>query len=286
MKIIQESPEHHFLGFIEKIRSDASGWVGMHFALSGKINHFDLTDQPKTIKKNLDKIQVEGQALLAKAQAKIDVFGNAILYGFSDGDVVILMRPRNEAEQATSKELFETLAGQAGKSLSRYSHLAKDSHTYQKLAEQRLLAAKRVEAYRAMADAHKVGSLALRRKKRTEPFVLLVEDDRFTAACAIDILNKQYKFSYVSSGEEAIISYIEHAPDIVLLDIHLPGLNGHETLHALKKIDPDAYVIMVSVDTMKTNIVSASKSGAAGFLKKPFAKDRLLAAIQKSPFIK
>jgi DNA-binding NtrC family response regulator len=61
-----------------------------------------------------------------------------------------------------------------------------------------------------------------------------------------------------------------------LQDIHLPGLDGHETLNAIRKADPAAYVVMLSVDAVKTNIVEASKGGASGFLKKPFTKDRMI----------
>jgi DNA-binding response OmpR family regulator len=116
--------------------------------------------------------------------------------------------------------------------------------------------------------------------------VLLVEDDRFTASFAANILNKDYDLVHSKTGEDAIIAYVEHAPDIVLLDIHLPGLNGHETLRAIKKADGDAAIIMLSVDTVKQNIVGAAQGGAITFLKKPFSKDRLLAAILKSPHIK
>jgi DNA-binding NarL/FixJ family response regulator len=51
-------------------------------------------------------------------------------------------------------------------------------------------------------------------------------------------------------------------------------------------VDPEAHVVMLSVDTVKANIVTATNRGAAGFLKKPFSKERLLAFVEKSPFIK
>jgi DNA-binding NtrC family response regulator len=141
-------------------------------------------------------------------------------------------------------------------------------------------------AYQAMTDEAKVSSISLRRDRRKETLVLIVEDDRFTAAYAANILNKDYEIIHAKTGEEAIIAYIEHTPDIVFQDIHLPGLNGHETLNAIKKVDPVAYVVMLSVDTVKTNIVEASKGGASGFLKKPFTKERMIAMVKTSPFYK
>ena len=56
-----------------------------------------------------------------------------------------------------------------------------------------------------------------------------------------------------------------------------------ETLEeAIRKIDPAAHVVMLSGDAVKTNIVEASKGGAAGFLKKPFTQDRLIAMVKAS----
>jgi two-component system chemotaxis response regulator CheY len=62
-------------------------------------------------------------------------------------------------------------------------------------------------------------------------------------------------------------------------------LNGIETLQALRAIDPEAYIVMVSVDTVKANIVKATGLGASGFLRKPFSRDRLIATVEKSPYI-
>ena len=97
--------------------------------------------------------------------------------------------------------------------------------------------------------------------------------------------NKEYDVVLAKNGEDAIRLYIEHAPDVVFLDIHLPGLNGQETLRAIRKIDPKSCVFMLSVDTVKENIVNANKDGATGFLKKPFSKERLMVAVKKSPHI-
>ena len=137
-----------------------------------------------------------------------------------------------------------------------------------------------------MGDEAKTSSIPIRRTRRKDTLVQIVEDDRFVAAFAAHILNKDYEIIHSKTGEAAIADYIEHAPDIVFLDIHLPGLSGHDALQAIKKIDPDAYVVMVSGDAVKNNIVEASKGGAAGFLKKPFTQDRMIAMVKSSPFYK
>lgn len=88
------------------------------------------------------------------------------------------------------------------------------------------------------------------------------------------------------TGEEAILKYIEYAPDAVFLDIHLPGINGHQALQALKAADSEAFVVMLSVDTAKASIMAASENGAVSYLKKPFSRERVLNTLRLSPFIR
>ena len=83
-----------------------------------------------------------------------------------------------------------------------------------------------------------------------------------------------------------ITMYIEHAPDIVLLDIHLPGMDGHSTLKLLRRLDPEGFMVMLSVDASSDNVLGATEAGAQTFLKKPFSKDRLVSVIRKSPHIR
>jgi CheY-like chemotaxis protein len=178
------------------------------------------------------------------------------------------------------------MAGQLQKDFSEYEPVSKNLYVLQKLADSKVLSSKLISAYHKMADPHVTGSINVRRNRRQDALVMIIEDDRFTASYAASILNKQYDMVHAKTGEDAILTYIENAPDIVFVDIHLPGISGHQTLNAIRRIDPEAYAIMLSVDTEKTNVVSASSNGAQGFLKKPFSKDRLLATVQKSPFVR
>lgn len=288
MKIVQDSAEHHFLTFLDKLRAEAAGWTGMRFAFSERLEHADIISMPAHIPGKLHKLKRESEAFVTELAARAAPFerAGAIIYRFADSDVILLAAPASDSERETLNAIFADMAAKAGPRLSQQVNLAKDIYTYQKLADSKFLAARRVKAYEEMADANRVQSIGLRRDRRGEGMVLLVEDDRFTAAFAANMLNKDYEFIQAKTGEEAITAYIEHAPDVVLLDIHLPGLSGIETLMCLRKIDPDSAIYMLSVDTVKQNIVASSQFGALGFLKKPFAKDRLLAAVAASPHIK
>ena len=115
---------------------------------------------------------------------------------------------------------------------------------------------------------------------------MMVEDDRFTSTYAATILGTDFDLLIAKDGEEAIEAYIKNAPDIVFLDIHLPGLSGHDVLKALHAIDPEAFIVMLSADTVKENIVEATQHGARKFLKKPFTKERLIETVRNSPYVR
>jgi CheY-like chemotaxis protein len=211
---------------------------------------------------------------------------NGFIYHFADGSVLALVRPASNPEYAQLQAIFSAMAAQIPAGLSEMNALANTLYNHQKLADRKLLSSRRFAAYKSMTDTAKISTLAERRMKKTEPHILLIEDDRFTAAYTTTILNQDYDLNVCRTGEEGIISYISLAPCVVFMDIHLPGLNGHETLAAIKAIDPSAYVVMLSVDTARNAIVQATNGGAGLFLKKPFSKDRLLNVVRNSPFIR
>lgn len=286
MKLITDSPEHHFLTALEKVRQDGAGWVGMHFMLSQRLDHADVIGDTGHIKGKLFRLRQEAESLAQEIVKQENDFGDALLYLFSDCDIVLLAPPADERTRKELRALYKAIAGKAGDDLAEWSELTKDLYEYQKMADQRLLGAKRIKAYEDLSDANRTTSIGLRRQRREDALVLIVEDDRFTSSYAANILNKEYEMVLARTGEEAISHYIEHAPDIAFVDIHLPGLSGHDTLRAIRAADPQACIVMLSVDTAKPNVVSASAGGASGFLKKPFSKERMLHVVRNSPFVK
>ncbi len=287
MKTVRESPEHHFLTFVDKLKRDSGGWMGIRYALSRRIVHNDIISAPEHIAGKIFKLRKESDALLNEIGAGLAGFADATAYLFADCDIIVLVRIQNAADHEKLQAFFRDSSAKEGDAkLCEMHNIAKEIHAYQKLADERFLSARRMKAYEALSDANKVQSISLRRGRREDALILIVEDDRFTASYATNLLNKDYDVVHAKTGEEAMLYYIEHAPDIVLLDIHLPGLNGLETLRAIRQMDSESFVVMLSVDTVKENIVDSTASGAAGFLKKPFTKDRLLATVQKSPFVK
>lgn len=286
MEAVRESAEYHFLTTLDKIKKKPKGWMALHFALSRLLVHGTLVEQPEDIQDNLAKVRIKSEAFMDELLRQASDLSLGIAYLFSDNDVVLLAKMENDEDQKLLKAVYKAMAKQLRADFSSMTNLATDFYSYQKLADQKFLSAKAFEAYYAMSDIHKVESIPIRRQRREDPRVLIVEDDRFTASYTANILSKDYDLTVCRNGEEAITAYIDQAPDIVFLDIHLPGLSGHDTLQAIKAADPTAFVVMLSVDTMKDNIVAASHHGAKNFLKKPFSKERLLNIVKSSPFVR
>jgi len=129
-----------------------------------------------------------------------------------------------------------------------------------------------------------ISSLAMRREMRHEIEIMVVEDDPFSQRLVASAL-KKYNVTMTDDGQGAIMTYVNKAPDILFLDIGLPDIDGHEVLQKIFEIDPQAYVVMFSGNGDKENIMKAIKTGAHGFVGKPFTKEKLHQYIEKSPFV-
>jgi CheY-like chemotaxis protein len=286
VEIINESPEHHFVAILDKCKLTPQNWVCLYFSMQRGLNHAYIIKNIKNITDTLDKMEAQSRRFFDLACAEIADISGGYAYRFGDGDIVLLMQACNEDNKTKIRKIYNTLSEKIESSFSDYSLLEQDFYNYQKLADSKLISEKRLQAYRELGNKNKVASIGARRKRRADPLVMVVEDDRFTSAYATSILNKVFDVTQAKSGEDAIIQYIETAPDIVLLDIHLPGLNGHQTLQTLQAIDPQAFVVILSVDTSQQNVLNATNAGAHTFLKKPFSRERLVATVRKSPHIR
>jgi two-component system chemotaxis response regulator CheY len=86
---------------------------------------------------------------------------------------------------------------------------------------------------------------------------------------------------YCRSGEEALEQYEAISPEMVTLDIVMPGMDGLETCKEMLKRWPDAKVLIVSSMAYDETMESAAKYGAKGFIFKPFTKESLVEGIEK-----
>jgi len=88
--------------------------------------------------------------------------------------------------------------------------------------------------------------------------------------------------AYCRNGPEAIVRYGEVLPDIVTMDILMPGMDGLETAQAILEKHPEAAIVMVSSLAYDDTINEARSIGAKAFIYKPFDQEQLLAAFTKA----
>ncbi len=113
--------------------------------------------------------------------------------------------------------------------------------------------------------------------------VLIIDDDPAILKMTGEILRSDYVVSCVKSGAEAIaLLSNEYLPDIILLDIDMPGLNGYDTLLRLQEMEDvrDIPVIYLTIMTQTEAELKGLSYGAVDYITKPFVKNILLARIK------
>ncbi|RLB56912.1 MAG: response regulator [Deltaproteobacteria bacterium] len=123
---------------------------------------------------------------------------------------------------------------------------------------------------------------AAARQKVEEPMrVLLVDDEELVRLSTGRVLRyKGHDVVDASDGRQALRLYGEQRPDIVMLDIDMPGLSGQETLVALLELDPEAVVIMITGHTDPKQARALCELGAQSLLGKPWSLAELMDAIE------
>ena len=114
--------------------------------------------------------------------------------------------------------------------------------------------------------------------------VSIVEDSDKLRETLVRVLNRADGFRCVSdyaNAEDALKDLPQAKPDVVLMDINLPGMNGVECVRQLKKITPEIQVMMLTVYEDTENIFDALAAGASGYMLKRTAGKELLEAIEE-----
>ena len=113
--------------------------------------------------------------------------------------------------------------------------------------------------------------------------VMICDDAAFMRMMIKDILTKNgYEIAAeAENGQKAVEKYPEAKPDLVLMDITMPEMDGIQALKAIKAADPSATVIMCSAMGQQAMVIESIQSGAKDFIVKPFQQDRVLEAVRK-----
>jgi two-component system, chemotaxis family, chemotaxis protein CheY len=111
--------------------------------------------------------------------------------------------------------------------------------------------------------------------------VIIVDDSAFMVSTIKAILEsvKHTVIGTARSGEEAIELCSELNPNLVLMDILMPGDGGLAALEKIKKVKPDIKIIMVTAFGQESKIQEAKNKGASAYVRKPFKKEDIISAV-------
>ena len=124
------------------------------------------------------------------------------------------------------------------------------------------------------------------RKKRKKSVLMIADDDFYVRTLVRKGFENQFDIIEAENGDEALVQYKTYIPDLLFLDIHMPGKTGIEVLKDIYDFDSEAYIVMLSADTLSDQIRSTYRKGVKGFVAKPFVKSKLASFLEKCPTIK
>lgn len=113
--------------------------------------------------------------------------------------------------------------------------------------------------------------------------VLVVDDAAFMRMMIKDILSKNgYEVvGEAENGLKAVEKYKELMPDLTLMDITMPEMDGIEAVKNIKQIDAAAKIVMCSAMGQQAMVIESIQAGARDFIVKPFQAERVLEAVRK-----
>jgi len=114
-----------------------------------------------------------------------------------------------------------------------------------------------------------------------KPTILVVDDEQGARESLEVILEDNYQVLTVESGQEALETLKKTPVDVILLDVHMPEMDGLETLRKIKEQDEEIDVIMISALNLARKAVDSIKSGAYDYITKPFEPEDILSSVSR-----
>lgn len=120
--------------------------------------------------------------------------------------------------------------------------------------------------------------------KSSKPIRILVVDDHFMVrmglSASLNVEPDMEVIAEASNGEDAVHAYRKYHPNLVLMDLRLPGMSGAECTAALLREFPDAAILMLSTHSGEEEIYRAMQAGARGYIVKSILREELLRAVR------
>ncbi len=117
--------------------------------------------------------------------------------------------------------------------------------------------------------------------------VVIADDDSITRQVLKSMFRAKLRENRITvvgeaaDGAETLALCARLKPDVLCLDINMPGMSGFEVLEVVKEQNPDLVVVMISGDATSSNVALAMSHGAKGFIVKPFSEGRVVDTILK-----
>ncbi len=110
--------------------------------------------------------------------------------------------------------------------------------------------------------------------------ILVVEDEEKISEVIVSYLeNSGYQAIVASSGEDALALYSEHKPELIILDLMLPGMSGEQVCETIRKTS-EVSIIMLTAKSDEEHVIGGLKLGADDYISKPFSPRQLMARIE------
>ncbi len=298
MIVIDEHADNALIKHLEKIRSSEEATRCIHFKLADYVTKHSKAG-------NVDAVVAQAKSVIMSALQRHLPDRALEIYICDDGDVIALapLLPVKEAKMAMLEASGNIGVRADEEFVSFYElnshisqliiHLQEKIDTHNKAREQQqkqreiaLAERKRQNILSRNIPATLIANINERRLQHEIPAIMVIEDDAFSRRLVENVLHNQFAITALGTADTALETYAKLAPNLLFLDINLPSVTGIELLEKIIAFDPNAYVIMLSGNADKDNVITAMKLGAKGFVGKPFTKEKLLQYINRCPTIK
>lgn len=255
MELIYNPHDERFCRLLSAIQSSPEAWLIVRIVLEG------------SARQSTYLLAQRLKAALASSDITMLLYGDHEIHLFS-----------NQENGPTLDEFLHTIASK----MPQY----KCSEAARCVSQEGALKVKVViSSYNSHEKQAFAKRLLSRRKDRKEKMVLVVDDDALFRRLVSKAFEGMSRVLEVADGASAVEAYVENIPDVVFLDIMLPKVSGVSVLEEILDFDSSAYVVMVTTDDTKDNLLSANGVGAKGFLGKPLAPEKLLSQFMRCPTV-
>jgi CheY-like chemotaxis protein len=290
MEIITRRSEKFALEMYGVTLQRPDAWMAMTVQLAPL--HREMIEHEGLSRETIAKMRRISALLAASLKGMgLDHF-NGKVFAFQDGDLLAFYEKEPTLEDDMMRELrkdnnliqFITVEPltKCRQDMARYIRTKSDTAAEYQQHEKLLAMADNLHEW--VKPEHAITeTLRKKRRMRKASCILVIEDDPLVRDLLTNMLKDQHRVISKPDAKSGILSYAYYAPNIVFLDIHMPGLNGHETLTRIIDLDADAYVVMISGLSSQDNVLATYSNGAAGFLAKPFSREKLRNYIRDCP---